>query len=206
VVDNVSTPAHAHCRRRPLQSRGEAPALLTLDETNIGGNGSKKAALAASATTNAYLSQAFTSVPTAQVSLSWDVYVDNILDGAERDRGALQLVGQDLDGTNGPNSTSTERFVFLAFYAPGGAETGAMSLIAREPGDDYANSTAWLTVASDLELDHWYTSRSTEVYRRHVRRVGTLRHTGVQAFLRSGYHVSFAQWNDGSGAFFVDNV
>lgn len=193
------------------ESRGEAPTLLTLNEAAVGSNGSKKAALAASSSSNAYLSQAFTSAPTSQVSLRWDIYVDNILDGADRDRGALQLVGQDLDGTNGPNSTSSERFVFLAFYALGGAETGTMDLIAREPGDDYATSTAWLTVASGLELDRWYTIQvdcdlSTDTYDVYVN--GALRYSGVQAFtaMTQLTHVSFAQWNDGSGAFLVDNV
>ena len=193
------------------ESRGQDAALLILNTADIGGNGSNKAAFTASSTTNAYLSQQFSTPSTTTFSLSWDIYVDNILDNGTMDRAALQLVGQDLDGINGPNSTSTERFVFMGFYTDGGATTGTMSLIAREPGDTYGTSSEWLPVATGLTLDSWHTIQvngdlGSDTYDVYVD--GALARAGVQAFtpMAQVTHISFGQWNDGTGAFYVDNV
>ncbi len=193
------------------ESRGDDPSLLTLDMTEVGGNGGAKAAFAASASGNVYLSQEFSSPQASDFSVTWDVYVDRILDDADRDRSVLMLIGQDLDDTNGPNSNSDERFVFLACYAAGGAETGTMDIIAREPGDAYATSTDWRTVASGLNLDEWYTVRvdldlGSDSYDVYVDDI--LVDAGVQAYtaMDEVSHISFAQWNDGPGSFFIDNV
>jgi hypothetical protein len=193
------------------ESRGQYPTLLTLSTADVAGNSTHKAALASSTSYNAYLSQEFSATQTSTFSLSWDINVDNIVDNATGDRAAFQLVGQDIDGTSGPNSTSTERFVFLAFWAEGGATSGTMNLIAREPGDTYNTSSAWALVASGLAMDAWHTIRvdgdlSTDTYDVYVD--GALARADVLAYapMTQVTHVSFAQWNDGSGAFFVDNV
>ena len=193
------------------ESRGDDPSLLTLNTDDIGGNASKKAAFAASAAGNAYLSQELDGTTSSGVSLRWDVYVDNIADGDDRDRGALMMAGQDLDAANGPNSNSNERFVFLSCWVPGGGDSGPMTLIAREPGDGYADSNDWLTVATDLELDRWYTIQvdcdfTTDTYDVYIN--GALAYAGVQGFtpMDEVTHISFAQWNDGVGAFLIDNV
>ena len=193
------------------ESRGQYPTLLTLNSSDVGRNAGRKAAFASSASYNAYLSQEFTAFVTTTFDINWDIYVDNILDNATGDRAAFQLIGQDIDGTSGPNSTSTERFVFLAFWAEGGATSGTMNLIAREPGDTYNTSSAWALIASGLAMDAWHTVRvvgdlATDLYDVYVD--GSLARSGVQAYapMSQVTHISFAQWNDGSGAFYVDNV
>ncbi len=194
-----------------FESRADDPGLLFLDETLIGGNGSKKAGFTASSSANAYLSQEFGSPQSGTFSLQWDIYLDNIADNADLDRGGLMLIGDDDDGISGPNSTSGDRFVFMAFYCAGGCETGTADLIAREPGDAYATSTEWRTVATGLNLDQWNTIQvdcdlGTDTYDVYVG--GVLVDSGVQAYApkTSVTYISFAQWDDGSGAFYVDNV
>ncbi len=193
------------------ESRGDDPSLLTLDASDIAGNDTAKAAFAGSTSGNAYLSQELNPAQDSLFAVEWDIYVDTIFDGGNRDRAALQMLGADLNGTQGPNSTSTERFVFLACYAEGGAAAGTMDLIAREPGDDYADSTAWRTVLSGMELDRWYGVKvvldvAAGTYDVYVD--DTLAASGVQAYaaMSEVTHISFAQWDDGAGAFFVDDV
>ncbi len=193
------------------ESRADDPSLLFLDETLIGGNGSKKAGFTASASANAYLSQEFGTPQSGTFSVQWDIYLNNIVNSENRDRAGLMLIGDDADGINGPNSNSDERFVFLAFYCADGCDTGTADLIAREPGDAYATSTDWRTVATGLNLDQWNTIQvecdlSTDTYDVYVG--GVLADSGIQAYApkTSVSHISFAQWNDGTGAFYVDNV
>ncbi len=193
------------------ESRGQNPALVTLDTRLVGGNATKKAALAFSTATSAYLSQELTAPLTSTFSLAWDVWVDSILGDGLHDRAATMMVGDDSDGANGPNSTSSERFMLLACYRPGGGDSGTMSLIAREPGDSWDDSTAWRTVATGLSLDHWYTIRvdgdlATDTYSVFVD--GAPMTTGVHACSPKDQltHVSFAQLAGGAGGFLVDNV
>ena len=193
------------------ESRADDPTLLFLDETLIGGNGSKKAGFTASSSANAYLSQEFGTPQSGTFSVQWNIYLDNIADDANLDRAGLMLIGDDADGSNGPNSTSDDRFVFMAFYCADGCETGTADLIAREPGDDYATSTEWRTVATGLNLDEWNTIQvdcaiAANTYDVYVD--GVLADSGVQAYApkTSVTHISFAQWNDATGAFYVDNV
>ena len=193
------------------ESRGQNPSLVSLDTRLIGGNATKKASLAVSTTTSAYLSQELAAPLTGTFSLAWDVWVDSIAGDGLHDRAATMMVGDDSDGANGPNSTSSERFVLLACYRAGGGDSGTMRLIAREPGDTWDDSTAWRTVASGLELDRWHTIRvdgdlAADTYSVFVD--GAPVATGVQACSPRDQltHVSFAQLAGGAGAFFVDNV
>jgi uncharacterized repeat protein (TIGR02543 family) len=118
------------------------------------------------------------------------------------------LIGDDTDpGRPGPNSNPSERFVQMAFYRDGGGSSGTMDLVARERG---AAFTAFTTVASGLNLDQWYTIRvdcnvPAGTYDIYVDGVFQATVTSYNA-KTSVTHISFAQWNDGAGAFYVDDV
>jgi len=64
------------------------------------------------------------------------------------------LIGDDSGGTNGPNSEDKERFVYMAFYKPGGGTSGTMNLVARDRDDGW---TSFTTIATGLNLKQWYT-------------------------------------------------
>jgi uncharacterized repeat protein (TIGR02543 family) len=190
------------------ESREDDPGLLTLDETMVGGNGSKKAAFASSASTNAYVSQEFGTPQTGVFAVQWDIYVDTILDISDPDRAGWMLIGDDTDpGRPGPNSNPSERFVQMAFYRDGGGSSGTMDLVARERG---AGFTEFTTVVSGLNLDQWYTIRvdcniPAGTYDIYVDGVFQATVTSYNE-KTSVTHISFAQWNDGAGAFYVDDV
>ena len=108
------------------ESRGDAPGKLTLDETLIGGNDTKKAALKYSDPAGAgyaYLTQEFGEPQDGTFCVSVDMYIDSIADDADRDRTGMIYIGDDADAASGPNSTSNDRFVTLAFYDPNLAMT-----------------------------------------------------------------------------------
>jgi uncharacterized repeat protein (TIGR02543 family) len=174
----------------------------------VGGNGSKKAAFASSASTNAYVSQEFGTPQTGVFAVQWDIYVDTILDISDPDRTGWMLIGDDTDpGRPGPNSNPSERFVQMAFHRDGGGTSGTMDLVARERG---AGFTEFTTVASGLNLDQWYTIRvdcdvPAGTYDIYVDGVFQATVTSYNA-KTSVTHISFAQWNDGAGAFYVDDV
>ena len=191
------------------ESRGLETDLLTLDETLVGGNGSKKAAFEASATGNAYVSQEFGTAQAGVFAVQWNIYVDEILDiTGDPDRAGWMLIGDNTDPTRtGPNSDDPERFVYMSFLRDGGGTTGTMDLVARDRDDGW---TTFTTIASGLNLDQWYTIRvvcdipggSYDVYVDDVlQSTVSSRHEKT-----SVTHISFAQWNDGAGAFYVDNV
>lgn len=194
------------------ESRNNVPTLVTLNQADIGGNNTKKAAFTASLSGNAYLTQPFKEARNGIVHLEWDIYMDNILNDSTRDRGGMMLVGADVG--SGPNQGSGQ-FVYMAFWCEdGGGEPGdgkAMNLVAREPGDSFDISSQWRQIASGVEFDRWYKigvtcdtiNRTYDVYID-----GVLMQSGVIAanILYDLTHISFAQWNDGAGAFYVDNV
>jgi len=188
------------------ESRQDVPTLLSLDRTPVGGNATAKAKFTASSTGNAYLTQEFSSPQRQTFSVQWDIYVDSILDLPDHpDRAGWMLIGDDT-GTDpariGPNAEDSERFVYMAFYKDGGGTTGTMDLVARE--------SVYTTVATGLNLKQWYTIKVTldladdtyDVY------VNGQHKATIAARTPKGSitHVSFAQWNDGAGAFYVDNV
>ena len=196
------------------ESRYDDPALLSLNEENIAGNSSKKAAFEASLSGNAYLTQQFNEKRQGDVRIEWDIYMDNILNDSSRDRGGMMLVGTDVG--SGPNRGSGP-FVYMAFWSSEGDGGGdgdpgdMLSLVCREPGDSFNDSTQWNEVATGLEYDRWYkiavdcdtVSNTYDVYVDDV-----LVQSGVLAAnaLYELTHISFAQWNDGAGAFYVDNI
>ena len=191
------------------ESRGDVPTLLFLDQTTVGGNGTKKAGFTASATNNAYVSQEFGTPQTGLFAVQWNIYVNEILNiTGDPDRAGWMLIGDNTDPTRtGPNSDDSERFVYMGFLRDGGGTTGTMDLVARDRDDGW---TAFTTIASGLNLDQWYTIRvvcdipggSYDVYVDDVfQSTVSSRHEKT-----SVTHISFAQWDDGAGAFYVDNV
>lgn len=192
------------------ESRDDEPTLVTLDEEPIGGNNTKKAKFIQSLSSNAYLSQEFNPPQSGTFSVEWDVYVDTILDDRDRDRGGMMMVGD--DSGSGPNRSG--RFVYMAFWCPNGGgddPNDKMSLVASEYGDSFNYSTQWREIATGLSFDTWYRIKVTcdvvnDIYEVYVD--GVLMDAGiVAANSRSSLtHVSFAQYNDGAGTFYIDNV
>jgi murein tripeptide amidase MpaA len=184
---------------------GGDSTLLFLDTNDIGGDTSKKAGFTASTSANAYLSQDFGTPQTGTFTVQWDIYVDSIINLATgTDAAAWTMIGADLDGTNGPNSAAAERFVYMAFYKNGGATSGAVSLVCRQRG------TNTLTTITSVNLDQWYTIKvvvnvAAGTYEVFVDGISYGTYTS-RSVLSSVTHISFAQWNDGAGAFYVDNV
>ena len=189
------------------ESRNDGPTILTLDTEDIDGNTGKKAKFTQNTTKNAFLSQEFSQPQTGTFSAQWDIYVDSIADIAY-DRAGWMLIGDNTVVTRpGPNSDDGERFVYLGFFKNGGGTSGLMNLVARDRDDAWGTFT---TVATGLNLKHWYTIKvicdlSADTYDVYVD--GTYETTLTSRFAKTSLtHISFAQWNDGAGTFYVDNV
>jgi hypothetical protein len=197
------------------ESRNDDPGLLDLDQNIIQGNSGKKAKFTASTSASAYVTQRFGRPQDHVFAVRWQICVDSILDDADRDRTAMMLVGNGGGTTNGPNSTGSERFVYMAFYSPdgGGDDQGdTMSLIASEPGDPFDDSSQWRVIASGLPFHTWHTitvvcDLTSDTYDVYVNDDAAPAAT-VAAYTpkNSLTHISFAQWADGAGTFYVDNV
>jgi hypothetical protein len=190
------------------ESRAQTPSLLTLDIAGVGGNSGKKAMLSGtnSSTANAYLTQEFIAAQTGTFSVQWDIYVDSIFDlsGTTPDRSGIMMIG--TSNANGPNRADAVRFAFLAFYKNGGGTSGTADLVAMSAFSSFT------TVASGLNLDQWYTIRvfvnvTAKNYGVYVDGVYKGSFAAMTAWASSNItHISFAQWNDGAGTFYVDNV
>jgi len=191
------------------ESRNDEPNLLTLDETDIAGNDGKKAKLSSSDSVNAYLTQEFSQPQNGSFTVTCDIYVDEILDiESSPDRAAWMLIGDDTDPCRtGPNSDDSERFAYMAFYKSGGGTTGTMDLVVRDRDDSWDGFT---TVVSDLELDQWHSIKvvcdlNTDTYEIYLN--GDYQATVTSRNVKGTVtHISFAQWNDGAGTYYVDNV
>ena len=186
----------------------EGSELLMLSTKNIGGNKTKKAMIKASPLLNTYLSQRLTASQGVSVTVSFDIYVKEIL--PTDNRSAFIMLGGIKDKKGGPNSTGKERFVFMGFEnAP---EEGHINLFAREGSTKWTEKTI---VASGLKLGQWYTITIDATipegfYTASVK--GETEPFELESFYTSGKtpdqisHISFASWNDGAGTFYVDNV
>ena len=125
-------------------------ALLKLSTKNIGGNKTKKAMVKSDPELNTYLSYRLAEPQTVAVSASFDIYVKEIL--PDDNRSAFIFLGRIKDKNGGPNSTGSERFVFLGFE--NASEPGKINLFAREGQTKWSERTL---VASDLDLKTWLT-------------------------------------------------
>jgi hypothetical protein len=186
----------------------EGSSLLMLSLKDVGGNATKKAMIKASPTLNTYLSHRLTASQDLAVTVTFDIFIKEIL--PTDNRSAFILLGAITDKKGGPNSTGKERFVFLGFE--NAAEEGHLNLFARE------GSTTWdekTIVAGGLKLGQWYTitieaNIPEGVYTTAVK--GETEPFELESFYTKGAtpgkitHISFASWNDGAGTFYVDNV
>ncbi|MDH7564233.1 MAG: hypothetical protein QHH24_05050 [Candidatus Bathyarchaeota archaeon] len=117
------------------------------------------------------------------------------------------VIGDDSYSGNGPNAHNSERFVYMAFYKNGGGTSGTMDLVAINRTGSFTNH---YVIASGLSLKQWYTIKVVVnvlagTYDVYVDGVFKAKVTSRNA-KTSVTHISFAQWNDGAGAFYVDNV
>jgi uncharacterized repeat protein (TIGR02543 family) len=209
-VDNATLRANG-AGQDWYESRGQNASLLTLDTADVGGNSGKKARLTGgtnSATDNIYLTQEFISPQTGVFSVQWDIYIDQILDISSPDRSGWMLIGDDSTSGSGPNAVNGERFVYMAFFKNGGGTSGTMDLVAVNRTGSF---TSHWVIASGLSLKQWYTIKVVVnvpggTYDVYVD--GILQKAGVSSrnAKTSVTHISFAQWNDGAGTFYVDNV
>jgi len=186
----------------------EGSKLLKLSKKDIGGNATKKAMIKGHPELNTYLSQRLTAAQDLMLTVSFDIYVKEIL--PDDNRSAFIFLGGIKDKKGGPNSTGKERFVFLGFE--NAAEQGRINLFAREGDSRWKDRTL---VAEGLELGKWYTI-TLEVnipegfYTAAVD--GVIEPFELEALYTKGKtpdkitHISFASWNDGAGTFYVDNV
>jgi len=190
------------------ESRNQAPTLLTLDTANIGGNSGKKARLDGTANvSNVYLTQEFNATQSGPLSVQWDIFVESIYDAAPH-RAGMMLIGDDTFAGNGPNADNSERFVYLGFSSYNKA-AGKMDLVARDRDDAFSQGS-FTVIATDLNIGQWYTIKvnlnltagTYDVYVDGVNK-GTVTSRNVKSNVQ---YVSFAQWNDGAGTFYVDNV
>jgi hypothetical protein len=192
------------------ESRGGAvggdSTLLTLDQANIAGNSGKKAKMLGNIYGNAYMTQEFTQPLTGTFSVQWDVYVDEIINSTMyADRAAIILIGDyNPADLNGPNSGSARNFVWLAFYKDGDGTTGEMNLVA-------INTTGQALNVTTLYLKQWYTIKvmgnlNTDTYDIYVDGVLSESNIPARTLKDNVTHISFAQWNDGAGTFYIDNV
>lgn len=198
------------------ESRGDNPLLLELSKVDATGFDTKKAYLHGSHLQgNAYLTQeigvqlfdkvyelrsAFTIIYDIYVT-----YVEPLPDDPERT--GWMLIGDDSVPGAGPNRDDDERFAYLALSKPGGGETGLMDLVARDRDDPWDSFTV---VASGLEMGRWHTIRVecnvlTDTYDVYVDGIHqkTLDSRNPKDYVT---HLSFATWDDGAGAFYIDNV
>jgi hypothetical protein len=96
----------------------------------------------------------------------------------------------------------------MAFFKNGGGTSGTMDLVAVNRTGSF---TSHWVIASGLSLKQWYTIKVVVnvpggTYDVYVD--GILQKAGVSSRIAktSVTHISFAQWNDGAGTFYVDNV
>jgi hypothetical protein len=197
------------------ESRGDSapgPNLLTLDTSTVGSNNTAKAAFASSTANpggNAYVTQEFSTPITGVFSAQWQIYVDSVTNISGTDRAGWMMIGDDSGGTNGPNSTGAERFVYMAFYNNGGATSGTMDLVAKTRTDN-ANFAAQTVITSGVTLDAWHTIQvvgdvAADTYNIYLDGVFQ-RNVTSYVVKDSLTHISFATFNDGAGVFYVDNV
>ncbi|MFH1845637.1 MAG: hypothetical protein ABIF77_20830, partial [bacterium] len=116
---------------------GEGRELLKLSTKKVGGNQTHKSMIKAHPELNTYLTQRFAEPQTFFLTVSYDIYIKEIL--ADDNRSAFCFVGGVKDKKGGPTSTGKERFVFLGFE--NAEEAGKVNLFVREGDSDWAGRT-----------------------------------------------------------------
>ncbi len=190
-------------------SSPNGPNQLTLDETDVAGNATKKAKFTGSSSYNTYLSQAFPSgLTSGTFTAQWDIYVDSITDSTN-DNSAYMFIGDDSGGTQGPHSTNNERWMYMAFHKSGGGTTGNVDLVYRTAAN--VNQAALDVASSTLLFDQWYTIKvvgnlTTDTYDIYVDDMLQVSGATARYAAATPSYIGFATWNDGPATFYVDNV
>lgn len=192
-------------RRQNREARG----LLMLSTRPIARNRTQKAMIKAHPELNTYLSQDLAAPQDGRFEVRFDICVRLIR--PEYNRSAFFFAGDSSDRKNGPNSTGTERFVFIGWE--NGDREGKLNLFARE------GTTSWderTILATDLDPMTWYTvTVAIDVAgRSYTVQLGDQEPSRpLEGFATRGSpppaaitHISFASWNDGAGTFYIDNV
>jgi len=214
----ANSPSQDWYESRSAFSGGD-PTLLTLDTSNIGGDTGKKAALKNyGISSNAYLTQEFSSPQTGTLTMSFDTYIDRIQDNGNYDRVGHIYIGDDSVTTNAPTGQASERFVLLAFYDPTPGDTGTdLELRARtlnSAAQSWSNTALWVQVATGLSYDTWYTikivvnvvSQTYDVYVNGILAQDGISKVDVYPSSNPIRYITFASDSDGRGDFYVDNV
>ncbi|RLF56182.1 MAG: hypothetical protein DRN27_09840, partial [Thermoplasmata archaeon] len=198
------------------ESRNDTPSLLTLDTSDVKGNTGKKAALNGfDIGTSAYLSQEFNVAQEKEFNVSIDIYIDKISDYNNYDRAGYIYIGDDSSGSNGPCSTSSERFVFLTFYDSTPGDSGDdIEIRARTSlSQSWSNTSNWTTVTTGLSYDSWYVIKlivnvskgGYDVYVNDILKGENI--SGYETYPSSSVtDISFSVGGTARGDFFVDNV
>ena len=206
-----------------FESRNNDPLLVGLDTNNIAGNLGKKAGFYADDITHyTYLSQEFRTRQTGRFTVSLDLYIDTIsiyYDNVSKEiynRTAFIFIGSDdSDHTNGPCTTSNERFVFLTFFdETPGDDNNDIILKARESSGQPWNKTGqWTNVMTNISYDTWYRITLDVDVANHRYTVyvdDVLQKANVSSY--SGYvsdsvsHLTFYAGGTARGTFYLDNV
>ncbi len=187
----------------------EARRLLMLSAKRVAGNRSRKAMIKAHPELNTYLSQELATPQAGRFVVRFDICVRQIR--PEHNRSAFFFAGTSSDKKNGPNSTASERFVFLGWE--NADREGELRLFAREAASSWQERTI---LAEDLDQMVWHrlTVDVDVAAKTYTVRVGdgpVSRPLAAFAAARATppgaiTHLSFASWNDGAGTFYVDNV
>jgi hypothetical protein len=187
---------------------GDGRGLLKLSTRSVGGNDTRKAMIKGDADLNTYLSQRFPRNLTEEFTVHFDIAIREIF--PDDNRSAFFFIGGINDKKGGPNSTGSERFVFLGFE--NSVEEGKLNLFAREGKSGWSDRTV---VAANLPRERWLAIAvrvTPEDCIYEVRVEGATDWIALDCFKHKGKtpktltHLSFASWNDGAGTFYVDNV
>jgi len=205
------------------ESRNNDPLLVGLDTNNIMGNLGKKTGFYTQDIQHyTYLSQEFRTRQTGRFTVSLDILIDSIsiyYDAVSKEaynRTAFVFIGSDdSDHTNGPCTTSNERFVFLTFFDNNPVENNSdIVLKARESLSQAWNKTVqWTTVKGNLSYDTWYrltldvdvANRTYDVYVNDVLVAENI--AGYNNYVSNSIsHLTFYAGGTARGTFYVDNV
>jgi hypothetical protein len=208
------------------ESRTDDPSQLELFTGDVYGNTTNVARLRSTSSPAgyAYLSQDFDDPQSDAFSITFDIAVGYLYNDGAYDRTGVIYVGdENPSGVNGPNSTGSERFAYMAFYDPtaSGQTAGQGLQLVANTGDSFSDTSTWegVTAADSLWYDTWYTitldinvlSHTYDVtvddkYDLHTTDVINATGIAANAALTSLTHVSFASGTRGKGTFYVDNV
>jgi hypothetical protein len=196
---------------------GADPTRLTLNDTNIDGDATKKAQLAnygGTASSQAYLTQDFSSNQTGVFDVSFDIYIKRIETIGQYNRTGHIYLGDDSVKTNAITGTSNERFVYFAFYDSTPNVGNDLQIRARTLSTQlYADTSQWVQVATGLSYATWYriklvvnvTAATYDIYVD-----GILMTASVPKYnlYPSSYvqYITFSADGDARGDYYIDNV